>query len=262
MRLLERKDNSDDLTLVEFVDDSIPRYAILSHTWGLDQEEVTYADMLNGTAKSKIGYRKIQFCSDQAIKDHLRYVWVDTCCIDKSSSAELSEAINSMFSWYRNASICYVYLSDVSIINYRMHSACIRHSRWFTRGWTLQELIAPTCLEFFSMECERIGDRDKHMRTIVQTTGIPAAALKGTSLLLFRVKERLSWAKGRSTKRQEDAAYSLLGILDVHLPLIYGEGHTRALSRILEATTEHEKRSCSRTFRYVRDYWPSFLVRV
>src|SRR5436309_239132 len=114
MRLL-KLNNTGEFSLTEFVGNNIPRYAILSHTWGADDEEVTFKDLGEGTAKSKAGYYKIRFCEEQAANDGLQYFWVDTCCIDKLSSAELSEAINSMFRWYRDAAKCYVYLSDVSI---------------------------------------------------------------------------------------------------------------------------------------------------
>jgi hypothetical protein len=87
-------------------DDPIPLYAILSHTWGLDTEEVTFEDLTNGTGEEKPGYEKIRFCGVQARQDKLQYFWIDTCCIDKSSSAELAEAINSMFSWYQGAVKC------------------------------------------------------------------------------------------------------------------------------------------------------------
>src|SRR6266702_6883395 len=113
MRLLRIEDDGE-FSLVEFVGNNIPRYAILSHTWRADDEELTFKDLVEGTGKSKVGYSKIRFCSTQAAGDDLQFFWVDTCCIDKSSSAELSEAINSMFRWYRNAAKCYVYLSDVS----------------------------------------------------------------------------------------------------------------------------------------------------
>src|ERR1700679_4052223 len=112
MRLLRLKDGGE-LSLVEFVGKNIPRYAILSHTWGVDYEEVTFKDLMDGAGKNKAGYRKIRFCEKQAADDGLQFFWVDTCCIDKSSSAELSEAINSMLHWYRDAAKCYVYLPDV-----------------------------------------------------------------------------------------------------------------------------------------------------
>ena len=114
MRLLKCND-ADGFILTEFSGNSIPSYAILSHTWRLDGGEVTFKDLVECTSKGKTGYDKIQFCAQQAARDGLQYFWVDTCCIDKSSSAELAEAINSMFHWYRRAAKCYAYLSDVSI---------------------------------------------------------------------------------------------------------------------------------------------------
>ena len=143
MRLC-RLDEDGGFSLVEFVGKSTPRYAVLSHTWGADDEEVTYKDLVDGAGKSKAGYSKIRFCRKQAAKDGLQYFWVDTCCIDKSSSAELSEAINSMFRWYQDAARCYVYLSDVSVSGLvrddefsRRWKPAFKKSRWFTRGWTL-----------------------------------------------------------------------------------------------------------------------------
>jgi hypothetical protein len=141
MRLLEFEDNGE-FSLTEFHGDSIPTYAALSHTWGPDGDEVTFKELLKGTGKGKIGYKKIIFCGEQARIDGLRYVWVDTCCIDKASSAELTEAVNSMFRWYREATKCYVYLSDVSIHHHNNpDQLAFYRSRWFTRGWTLQELL-------------------------------------------------------------------------------------------------------------------------
>ena len=173
MRLLERNSAGQLSLTKDLIGDDIPQYAILSHTWGA--EEVTFGDLIDGTGKSKAGYDKIRFCAQQAANDGLQYFWVDTCCIDKSSSAELQEAINSMFRWYQNAAKCYVYLSDVSIrkrkasdwsSDYTWESA-FRSSRWFTRGWTLQELLAPgpDSVEFFSQEGDRLGDK----RTLEQT---------------------------------------------------------------------------------------------
>ena len=127
MRLLQHNDDGE-FSLREFISDGIPPYAILSHIWGSDGEEITFSDMMEGRGKNKSGYLKLRFCGEQAARDGLRYFWVDTCCIDKSSSAELQEAINSQFAWYHNAICCYVYLSDVSTV------ASLRHSRWFTRG--------------------------------------------------------------------------------------------------------------------------------
>ena len=248
MRLLRLEDDGE-ISLVEFVAKSLPPYAILSHTWGADHEEVTFKDIIKGIGKSKAGYAKIRFCGKQAIKDNLQYFWVDTCCINKLSSAELSEAINSMFRWYHNAAKCYVYLSDVSIggsIKNNLSSQwawklAFRQSRWFTRGWTLQELIAPSCIEFFSVEEERLGNKDSLVQEIYKITGITVQALRRRPLSRFSVDERMSWAARRETKREEDAAYSLLGIFDIHMPLIYGEGREKALIRLQKEIRESLK---------------------
>jgi Heterokaryon incompatibility protein (HET) len=247
MRLLRLKDNGE-FSLVEFVG-NIPRYAVLSHTWGVDDEEVTFKDLVDGAGKSKSGYSKIRFCGKQAAKDGLQFFWVDTCCIDKSSSAELSEAINSMFRWYHNADKCYVYLSDVLIggsvrndlFSQWTWKPAFQHSRWFTRGWTLQELVAPTCVEFFSAEGERIGDKHSMVQEIHKITGISVRALQGRPLSQFSVRERISWAARRKTSRGEDEAYSLLGILEVSMPLIYGEGRERAFVRLQKEIKESLK---------------------
>ena len=161
MRLLLRSETGRFSFTKEFAgDDAIPRYAILSHTWGPDDEEVTFEDLSKGTGENKDGYRKIEFCAEQAWKDGLQYFWIDTCCINKADHAELSEAINSMFRWYQTATKCYVYLSDISITKWKVidnvsklsWEPTFQGSRWFTRGWTLQELLAPTSVEFFSKE--------------------------------------------------------------------------------------------------------------
>ena len=199
MRLLKLEDHNE-FSLIEFIGDKIPRYAILSHTWGADGEEVTFKDLMKGTGKSKAGYQKICFCGKHAARDGLQYFWVDTCCIDKSSSAELQEAINSMFGWYRNAAKCYVYLSDVpryaSDANDKFGQlpweSDFRKSRWFTRGWTLQELIAPASVEFFSKEGEQLGDKKSLERQIQEITGITAKALQGGSISHFSVNKRMS----------------------------------------------------------------------
>ncbi|KAE8446343.1 hypothetical protein EG329_012092 [Mollisiaceae sp. DMI_Dod_QoI] len=241
MRLLKRN-SAGQLSLTEkLVGDNIPQYAILSHTWGADTEEVTFQDLTNGTSGDKSGYKKVHFCGGQASRDGLQYFWVDTCCIDKSSSAELTEAINSMFRWYRNAAKCYVYLSDVSTNDHdqadpslQSWQSAFRKSRWFTRGWTLQELIAPLLVEFFCSNGERLGDKTSLERQLYEITGIVVPALRGTSLSTFSVEDRMSWAENRHTKCEEDRAYSLLGIFDVSMPLIYGEGAEKAFDRLKE----------------------------
>jgi hypothetical protein len=239
MRLLQLEDNGE-FSLTEYIGKDVPPYAILSHTWGADDEEVTFRDLRDGTGKNKLNYIKLTFCAKRAAHDGLQYFWVDTCCIDKSSSAELSEAINSMFQWYYMADRCYVYLSDVAVGScvgknpppQQTWKLAFRRSRWFTRGWTLQELLAPTLVEFFSAEGERLGEKKSMAREIQEITGICTQALLGSPLSEFSVDERMSWAKRRETKREEDAAYALLGIFDIHMPLLYGERREKAFTRL------------------------------
>lgn len=235
MRLLSF-DPHGRINLTSFIGSQIPKYAILSHTWYDGNEDVTFQDLkdLKDLTK-KSGYRKIQFCAKQAQNDGLQYFWVDSCCIDKTSSAELSEAINSMFTWYRKAEICYVYLSDVST---NAHSedqwqASFKCSRWFTRGWTLQELLAPRKIDFFSQEGKILGDKDSLNPQISQITGIPLLALEG-SRSQCDLEMRISWMAHRATTIEEDFAYCLLGLLDVHIPQIYGEGIENAFVRVLD----------------------------
>jgi hypothetical protein len=246
MRLLACN-NDGEFSLTEFFGDGIPQYAILSHRWGA--EEVILADLTDGTGKSKAGYGKIRFCEEQARRDGLQYFWVDTCCIDKSNAVELQEAINSMFRWYQNAVRCYVYLSDVSIRKREASDPVIectwesafRSSRWFTRGWTVQELLAPGpgSVEFFSREGDRLGDKRTLEQQIHEITGIPITALRGTPLSQFDVEERLLWTETRQTTREEDKAYSMLGIFDVYMPLIYGEGGKNAFRRLRKELGKH-----------------------
>lgn len=230
MRLLEFN-NHGEVSLTKYLFNDIPPYAILSHTWGEDDEEITFQDLTQGVGKKKAGYGKIRFCGKQAAKDGLRYVWIDTCCIDKSNSTELSEALNSMFRWYSDAAKCYVYLLDVPARGPGWNSA-FRKSRWFTRGWTLQELLAPEWVEFFSEKGERLGDKKSLGQQVCEITKIPIAALQAKSLSPFPVSMRISWATERETKRQEDKAYSLMGIVGVHMPPIYGEGRDEAFERL------------------------------
>jgi len=235
MRLLERSAAGDIRLTKDYLDDEIPLYAILSHTWG--SEEVLFQDLTNGTGENKLGYEKIQFCGNQAWENGLRYFWVDTCCIDKSNNAELSEAINSMFRWYQRAAKCYVYLTDVSTPTLDAKDKlswepAFEKSRWFTRGWTLQELIAPASVEFFSKEGVRLGNRKCLEHRIHHITGLPLTVLRGSPLSGFTISERLAWVQHRETTRKEDKMYSLLGIFGIYLPLIYGEGEEHAFRRL------------------------------
>jgi hypothetical protein len=278
MRLLQR-DGTGKYSLKQFMGEAIvPCYAILSHTWGLDDDEVTFADLQNGTGTHKAGYRKLDFCAEQAAKDSLQYFWVDTCCFDRSSSAELTEAINSMFAWYRGAAVCYVYLSDVSLASsppaQGWHAVpqqsrwitqggtrqdptsalttapssrqpsqqgwypAFQRSRWFTRGWTIQELVAPVSVEFFSVDGQNLGSKHYLLQELHQITGISIEALQAGSQPNFNFnekfsfEERMSWMDNRKTKLKEDIAYSLLGIFDVNMALLYGEGRDKALARL------------------------------
>lgn len=213
----------------------VPPYAILSHTW--DEEEVSYQDWQTlpwPALQEKKGFQKIEYCCQQAARDGLEWVWVDTCCIDQTSSAELTESINSMFRWYQDAAICYAYLADVAK-NLRLSTIekKLRTSRWFTRGWTLQELIAPAEVVFYSMDWHQVGTKSELAACISDITRIDQMYLHGANVRQASIAQRMSWAANRETSRDEDVAYCLLGIFDVNLPLIYGEG-AKAFQRLQE----------------------------
>jgi hypothetical protein len=234
--------------LTSFSDDLAPPYAILSHTW-TDGQEVTYNELLAGAGADKPGYAKIRFCGERAAADGLEYFWVDTCCIDKSKSDELSTAINSMFRWYQRAVKCYVYLTDVLVPDGVTNAEAFRiswqqafqRSRWFTRGWTLQELLAPASVEFFSQDRKRLGSRISLEQEIHSITDIPIDALRGQRLTEFSVEERTGWAAKRTTTVKEDRVYCLLGIFGVFLPLIYGEGEEYATLRLKEEIQKRQQ---------------------
>jgi tetratricopeptide (TPR) repeat protein len=236
MRLLHF-DVQDRLILTDFRRKSIPPYAILSHRW--TDSETLIEDVSNGNYKQKReGYQKLRFCAKQAAKDGLQYFWIDTCCIDRWDKDERSKAINSMFQWYRNAARCYVFLSDVlvsSATNASQRSSwevSFRDSKWFTRGWTLQELIAPVSVEFFSCEGQRIGDKASLEQILHDRTGIPLTALRNSPLDQFTASERRRWAENRTTTEEEDIVYCLLGLLGVSMPTTYGEGKESAMRRL------------------------------
>jgi hypothetical protein len=222
--------HSRTIELKQFISDNdIPPYAILSHTWG--DEEVTFEDWQT-LAKSpknvvrKRGYEKIILTCQQAAEEQIDWVWVDTCCIDKKSSAELSEAINSMFRWYKEAEVCYAYLVDVPFTDSKVkNEKNISGSRWFTRGWTLQELLAPSHVVFYSRNWRRLGTKSGLCDLLHSITRIEQRYLRGDAPLEdASIAKRMSWAAGRSTSRSEDMAYCLLGLFDINMPLLYGEG--------------------------------------
>ncbi|KAH8668817.1 heterokaryon incompatibility protein-domain-containing protein [Xylariales sp. PMI_506] len=221
MRLI----HTESLEVQEFFGDQVPDYAILSHTWG--KGEVTLQDMRLGTREvmMKPGFQKIQSTCTQALVDGHDWAWIDTCCIDKTSSAELSEAINSMYQWYSRAAVCYAYLSDFSEL--RPDDYPFEQSLWFTRGWTLQELIAPIKVVFYDRNWECIGTLDDAalLGRVQAITSIPAECLRRVMPPSeFSVAKRMSWAANRHCTRVEDVAYSLMGLFDVNMPLLYGEG--------------------------------------
>ncbi|KAF7552553.1 hypothetical protein G7046_g7380 [Stylonectria norvegica] len=271
MRLI----NTYTLELEEFHEE-IPPYAALSHTWGAVSDEVSFQDMMGPRIKfqSKKGIHKIKLCANQALKDGLRYCWVDTCCIDKSSSAELSEAINSMFAWYRNSTRCYVYFVDVDCTDSSVNLYVqLKKARWFTRGWTLQELIAPRSRFFFDQNWTCVGqlqdqscggseangfypgdipeagssnttqpEMEPFGVVVCKITHIPALAIQTEKWKSYSASTKMSWASKRATTRVEDMAYCLLGIFDINMPLLYGERENsfiRLQSEIIKREADH-----------------------
>ncbi|KAH9936792.1 HET-domain-containing protein [Epithele typhae] len=199
-------------------------YAILSHTWG--EEEDTFQKVKNLNIRSFL-----EFAENHGYK----YAWIDTCCINKESSAELSEGINSMFRYYALSAICYVYLSDVKSSDTHPFDMWIafRRSRWHTRGWTLQELIASRFVMFYSNEWICLGTKYELAERLEEATGISAAVLRfESSFTDATIATRISWAAHRKTTRPEDAAYSLFGLFGVNMPTLYGEGRN-AFCRLL-----------------------------
>jgi len=228
------------IKVLEYCDDEAKiKYAILSHRW--TRQEVNHVE-ITGLAKmgredrneirQRDGYQKIYYSCLQAKEDGYEWLWVDTCCIDKRSSAELSEAINSMYRWYENSTVCYVYLHDVhgsSLPTEPDMSGYPDRSKewpeWFSRGWTLQEMIAPNNVRFFNKSWIHIGDKKAHAHTLATITGVPEHILTdGLSSNRPCIAQIMSWAAKRMTTRVEDRAYSLLGLLDVNMPMLYGEG--------------------------------------
>ena len=235
--------------------DKATKYAILSHTWDSNGEQTQ--EQLKGIQKRYIPdplpphasdfdalcrlwddpdlSPKIRDACAFARANGYRYIWIDSCCIDKTSSAELSEAINSMYTWYTRADVCYAYLADVPADeDHSKDESCFRQSRWFTRGWTLQELIAPPHLVFLSKDWSVLGSKSALAELVHDVTNINIEALlQSGALHTFSVAQRFSWAATRTTTRVEDRAYSLLGIFDINMATLYGEGE-RAFQRLQE----------------------------
>ncbi|KAL8382912.1 hypothetical protein RB595_006607 [Gaeumannomyces hyphopodioides] len=237
--------NTKTYRLEQFQDPAeVPKYAILSHTWGKD--EVLFKDMQQEpfSANAKKGYGKVEGMCKQALAHGHDYAWIDSCCIDKSSSAELSEAINSMFLWYKEAAVCYAYIEDMPAPTSRVLTRDqivdhLKRSRWFSRGWTLQELLAPATVIFYDSAWRNVGTKSGFAHDIAAFTKIHLPALLGTQeLSAFTVAQRMSWAAGRKTTRIEDRAYSLFGLFDVNLPPLYGE-RDKAFLRLQQEIIKH-----------------------
>jgi Heterokaryon incompatibility protein (HET) len=234
MRLL----HTSELRTQEFAEGSIPEYAILSHTW--DEQELSFQDVSSGNFADLAGFDKMRRTCE-TVRDKYRYIWIDTLCIDKTNSAELSLAINSMYSWYEGADMCYVYLKDFESHGETLaDDLCkgydsLKNCRWFSRGWTLQELLAPQRVTFWDKKWTKFGDKSSLHNILSAITGIPDAVLRG-----FKeprhciVGQIMSWASSRKTTRSEDIAYCLLGLFDVNQVPIYGEGLFNAFIRLQE----------------------------
>ncbi|KAI6038838.1 heterokaryon incompatibility protein-domain-containing protein, partial [Pisolithus marmoratus] len=236
------------------LDDTTISYAILSHRW---TNEVSYKEIMalmkmeeeeREEVRQRDGYRKIIESCKQAIKDRYEWLWIDTCCIDKRSSAELSEAINSMYRWYQNAQVCYAYLNDVDgpVFPTRDENKFDQSNgwpQWFMRGWTLQELIAPKRVEFFNKDWVCIGNKRCLAPVLREITGIPCEVLRdGLAAKRLSVAQIMSWAADWRTTRVEDRAYSLMGLFGVNMPMLYGEGKKafqRLQLEILRVSSDH-----------------------
>ena len=231
--------NVNTRKLEEFIGKKIPEYAILSHTWG--EKEATFKDVKRNGYKS--GSTKIDGSCAQAQAMRLDYIWIDTFCINKSSSSEILEAISSMWDWYNRATICFAYLSDVpNGDDWAEENTAFSNSRWFTRGWTLQEFIAPPVVRFYDASWRFIGRKSEHRNDYLFTAKISKITRISWDALRFTniakgccVAEKMSWAARRETTRPEDIAYSLLGIfgLNTTMTAVYGEGG-RAFKRLQE----------------------------
>ncbi|KAI0753618.1 heterokaryon incompatibility protein-domain-containing protein [Fomes fomentarius] len=214
-------------------------YAILSHVWG--KKEQTFQDIqalpfkcAPGQTPRDIASEKIRKACELAEEKGYEWIWIDTCCIDKSSSTELSEAINSMFRYYSLAGECFAYLEDVSSDDGPMPAVQFKKSKWHTRGWTLQELIAPQQVTFLSSSWTYMGRKSYNARVVEEATGVPVDVLRfQMQMKEFSIAQRMSWAARRVTTREEDEAYCLLGIFDINMPPLYGEGR-KAFRRLQE----------------------------
>lgn len=228
MRLL----NTGTLTFETFYDEQTPPYSILSHRW--TAAEVSYVDFIAGNKRDHAGHKKVLEACRLANSQSHTWIWIDTVCIDKTSSAELTEAINSMYQYYADARICFAYLRDVSPgLPTQQTNDALQGSEWFRRGWTLQELLAPKEVLFLDASWTAFGSKAQLSAVIHRATGVPEWYLHRPDQIPFAsVAARMAWAAGRQTTRSEDVAYSLLGLFNVNMPLLYGERGNRAFFRL------------------------------
>ncbi|KAH9914156.1 heterokaryon incompatibility protein-domain-containing protein [Epithele typhae] len=220
-----------DLVLHKFERPPV-QYAILSHVWR--KSEQSFQDISTAKKQARLSPKIEQSCRHARL-DGFAWIWIDTCCIDKTNSVELSEAINSMYRWYAGAAVCYAYLHDVDPFeNPGAPGSTFRLSIWFTRGWTLQELVAPKEMVFFARDWTMLGTKGFMVDLLQQITNVDVdVLLHQKSLVSVPAAKRMSWAAKRQTSRCEDEAYSLMGIFDIHMPTIYGEG-SRSFRRLQE----------------------------
>ncbi|THU93628.1 HET-domain-containing protein [Dendrothele bispora CBS 962.96] len=242
-----------------------PPYAILSHRW-FRGEEVTLQEfqLLNRTIESetdpktsKSGYKKIHSACSQAQQNGLDYIWVDTCCIDKTSHGDVARNIKSMYAYYQNSKVCYVYLADVDMGVW----ADFLESQWFKRGWTLQELLAPQQVIFFNKYWECIGTKVQLQEWIFTLTGIPRHIISGEHSVDSvdpLVVVRMSWAVSRDTTKPQDRAYCLMGLLGVSIEPDYEESVGNSFQRLGSAFVDNHTE-----YREVmRSAWDSFYYSV
>jgi hypothetical protein len=184
-------------------------------------------------SRRKLGITKFAAAGNKLRRTISQYFWVDTCCIDKTSSSELMEAVNSMYRWYQEAKVCFAYLGDVPAETAPSWSS-MANARWFSRGWTLQELVASPNVEIYASDWTLLGTKKDSCNELLLITGIHTEALQGRPVESFSIAQRMSWASKRSTTRPEDIAYSFFGIFQVNMPILYGEGARKAFVRLQE----------------------------
>ena len=283
MRLL----NTETIKLHDFFGRQPPLYAILSHCWG--EDEVSYKNVWKGKNLGAAGWAKVRQCCSFVQGLGFQWVWIDTCCIDKRSSAELVESINSMYMWYRRAAMCFAYLADVQCRPENIHSyedlattvgngremeesqerqpepiegqtiELFRRSKWFTRAWTLQELLAPARVIFLDSDWNMFGSKGRLNDLVSDISGI--ANVASMFVLNASIATKMSWAANRTCTRPEDLAYSLLGIFRVNMPLVYGEGKYQAFARLqLEILQKSGDESIFAFFHGLRN-WADVLAQ-